>query len=1087
MSTGIGKVVRDIIQAVPRSLNDSICHELFLSYRQAFQKARAAISSKEATELVAQSNDPRGEITVLVGTEQKSFRCQQAWLESRSGAIKRSLQVQDPSQPLLLKHIDASGFGLLLQALQGKLVVDEKNMIALFRVADELEVPSIRDTASRLFQQSDLEIYLCNDKFPSLPRGLVMTVLMRNDLSCTEMELFRLVVGWGQQELKTQGKETNKDNLRVCVGELLSLLRFPLMSSDQLLGEVQQSGLLKEEVLLQIVISQNSNEASGFLKHPRLNALYTAVEKHQRKLKLCVEVFLGAFLFWHVCRNLPFFLPLLPLLSPALWCLFFLSCTLTPAVVVVIYTIHATPINVFKQSIRNFLSNQATSFAFKEKVVVMLVFANLVAAQMPFLWFGLHGWVFYHLCLPVCWAVCLLLTTFVCINTTQYYQTHHHRQLNLRMIFCFSLPLSLFLLPWHLSYVLSLLLQILWVVVKPFVLLMLRVMAIMLVCERAKRVWVTWKTTISFFRSKVNFLYQLKLLIQGCAAFAFFEFALWLARVPVILWNPLMWTLKYVLRLVQLPIIVFTVVLMVFGLINRKFNRQPEQILNIHFAWLACLMVEIVFDYFQLQTPFIEPFWDVVLLSIGLSILSAFLAYSLSITNPPLPSSSSVSSSSASSSSSSSSSSSFSASYFPDYTPPPLWMAREFLNWSHVLKGVWLFVMFLGQCVWKVVMLKPVFFVWELLVNAMYRVLALGLYPPLFLLHSMLAFYPTSSYSSLSSSLASASSSFLSSPLISSLLSFFLSFVLLLCLRVFQSLLFRAYLVWKRQINIGRKNRRRMMMVLSGGSLLYLALVELSLCYIEHPAYPPFLLPTFSRFRFFLVFVFRFILIVLRLFGDVIRAGMMVGLLSLVVVWMAPIFEPRVNLSFLLQVAPPPPLRPFLSSLLLSLSRFLSLHLKLPSSLPPLLPPLLHLLPLSLSPELLLSLVFLTVCGGGGVVMMETLVYVGWYPVLLLPDAFVMPWFIVSHMAVAGVVAFVCHRFYQALQVPAPNRRFFHLKASSAQIRKWLWLLSVTFCAAFVLLGTHFLSLLYYVSLSFLHLKWPLRLVTWLVEMMIAV
>jgi hypothetical protein len=85
--------------------------------------------------------------------------------------------------------------------------------------------------------------------FVHLSRDIFGGMLMRHDLGMSELQLFKLVLTWGAHQCTTKHMINNNDNMKVHVKDLLPLIRFPLMSVDELIHHVKPTELLSDDVL----------------------------------------------------------------------------------------------------------------------------------------------------------------------------------------------------------------------------------------------------------------------------------------------------------------------------------------------------------------------------------------------------------------------------------------------------------------------------------------------------------------------------------------------------------------------------------------------------------------------------------------------------------------------------------------------------------------------------------------------------------------------------------------------------------------------------------------------------------------------
>lgn len=118
---------------------------------------------------------------------------------------------------------------------------------------------------------------ISSGSFVELSREVFGGMLMRADLGLTEMALFQLVIKWGNHHLERQQIPTTKSNLREQVKDLLPLIRFPLMSVDELINEVKPYELLSDQVLAEEITAKVTRQRSPHFISAARGATNTAV------------------------------------------------------------------------------------------------------------------------------------------------------------------------------------------------------------------------------------------------------------------------------------------------------------------------------------------------------------------------------------------------------------------------------------------------------------------------------------------------------------------------------------------------------------------------------------------------------------------------------------------------------------------------------------------------------------------------------------------------------------------------------------------------------------------------------------------
>ena len=116
------------------------------------------------------------------------------------------------------------------------------------------------------------QVALQSETFPSITKELLEEVVKRDDLMIHEIELFQAVDRWATAECERKDLEPVKGSKRIVIGEeILSNIRFPLMSQDQFAEKVPCSGLLSKDEIIDLFMCLNGVSVSGlkFIKRPR--------------------------------------------------------------------------------------------------------------------------------------------------------------------------------------------------------------------------------------------------------------------------------------------------------------------------------------------------------------------------------------------------------------------------------------------------------------------------------------------------------------------------------------------------------------------------------------------------------------------------------------------------------------------------------------------------------------------------------------------------------------------------------------------------------------------------------------------------
>ncbi|XP_060554744.1 BTB/POZ domain-containing protein 6-like isoform X4 [Ruditapes philippinarum] len=162
-------------------------------------------------------------------------------------------------------ELDVNNVSCCLYAAKKYALYDMANKCAKF-----LETKIGVDTACTIYEQAKLYdeaqlatkcidfitgnskgVFLSKD-FHTLAFESVLEIVRNGILNADESFIFAAVKGWAESECKRKGSEVSPGNLRSCIGEIMFMIRFPLMPNDVFAKEVEPTGILTTEELLMI-------------------------------------------------------------------------------------------------------------------------------------------------------------------------------------------------------------------------------------------------------------------------------------------------------------------------------------------------------------------------------------------------------------------------------------------------------------------------------------------------------------------------------------------------------------------------------------------------------------------------------------------------------------------------------------------------------------------------------------------------------------------------------------------------------------------------------------------------------------------
>lgn len=111
-----------------------------------------------------------------------------------------------------------------------------------------------------------------SETFSSVTKELLQEIVQRDCLTVHEINLFEAVERWAVAECERQEIEPSKENKRKVTGEeIVTNIRFPLMTQEEFAQKVPQSGLLCKDDVIELFIWFSSVSISGlkFSERPR--------------------------------------------------------------------------------------------------------------------------------------------------------------------------------------------------------------------------------------------------------------------------------------------------------------------------------------------------------------------------------------------------------------------------------------------------------------------------------------------------------------------------------------------------------------------------------------------------------------------------------------------------------------------------------------------------------------------------------------------------------------------------------------------------------------------------------------------------
>jgi len=127
----------------------------------------------------------------------------------------------------------------------------KRNVCMMFAQAQLFDEKNLEVQCLKMIEKNAKDI-LDSAGFREIPAQCLRTILASDNLGVKEIYIFRACIRWAECECKRQRLDITKENKRKVLEEVYSEIRFPLISSDEVVEEVVHSGVLTSEELVQL-------------------------------------------------------------------------------------------------------------------------------------------------------------------------------------------------------------------------------------------------------------------------------------------------------------------------------------------------------------------------------------------------------------------------------------------------------------------------------------------------------------------------------------------------------------------------------------------------------------------------------------------------------------------------------------------------------------------------------------------------------------------------------------------------------------------------------------------------------------------
>jgi hypothetical protein len=141
--------------------------------------------------------------------------------------------------------------------------VDEERVCVVLQTAHDFHLDDLRTNALK-FILSIGEPCLESKSFLSLSPDCLRLVIESDDLKCKEEIIYQKIIEWSRNRCQDINLPVNDENIRQVLGELLYLVRFPIMARKYFTENVSKKSLLSYEEIINVYQSLDDEELAMF-------------------------------------------------------------------------------------------------------------------------------------------------------------------------------------------------------------------------------------------------------------------------------------------------------------------------------------------------------------------------------------------------------------------------------------------------------------------------------------------------------------------------------------------------------------------------------------------------------------------------------------------------------------------------------------------------------------------------------------------------------------------------------------------------------------------------------------------------------
>jgi len=141
--------------------------------------------------------------------------------------------------------------------------LDEERACLVLQTAHDFNLDDLKTNALKFILSSG-EPCLESKSFLSLSPECLRLVIESDDLMCKEEIIYQKIIEWSTNRCHDQNLTVNDENIRQVLGDLLYLVRFPIMERKYFTEKVSKKSLLSYEEIINVYQSLDDEEITVF-------------------------------------------------------------------------------------------------------------------------------------------------------------------------------------------------------------------------------------------------------------------------------------------------------------------------------------------------------------------------------------------------------------------------------------------------------------------------------------------------------------------------------------------------------------------------------------------------------------------------------------------------------------------------------------------------------------------------------------------------------------------------------------------------------------------------------------------------------